>query len=187
MYWLVLCSLSPSHCLLFCSRPSDQHSAFCCIDWFHRTFFLTTVTSSPPLKRIMRNKRYFVDHRFAEVFVDNLYECRKKYRFLLLSFVLMPDHFHGLIIPGKDYTISGVMQKIKSLYVKRLREEVSWVGTFWQKSFYDFVVFRQEKLLEKIRYILQNPVRSGMVERAEDYGFSTANKRFANDMDKLVY
>ena len=142
-------------------------------------YFVTTKT--------MRNKPYFVDHRFAEVFIENLYDCRKKYRFLLLSFVLMPDHFHGLIIPGRDYNISGVMQKIKSLYVKRLREEVNWAGTFWQKSFYDFVVFRQEKLLEKISYILQNPVRSGMVEHAEDYGFSTANKRFANDIHKFFY
>lgn len=142
-------------------------------------YFVTTKT--------MENKPYFVDHRFAEVFVENLYDCRKKYRFLLLAFVLMPDHFRGLIVPGRGYSISGVMQKIKSLFVKRLREEVSWTGSFWQKSFYDFVIFRHEKLLEKISYILQNPVRSGMVECAEDYSFSTANKRFANDIDKFFY
>jgi len=142
-------------------------------------YFVTTKT--------MKNKPYFVDDRFAEVFVENLYDCRKKYGFLLLAFVLMPDHFHGLIIPGRDYNISGVMQKIKSLFVKRLREEVNWAGTFWQKSFYDFIVFRHEKLLEKISYILQNPVRSGMVEYAKDYGFSTANKRFENDIDKLFH
>jgi hypothetical protein len=69
--------------------------------------------------------------------------------------------------------------------VKRLREEVNWAGTFWQKRFYDFVVFSHEKLLEKISYILQNPVRSGMVQCAEHYGFSTANKRFANDIGKF--
>jgi len=127
------------------------------------SYFVTTKT--------IRNKPYFRDHHLAELFVENLYSCREKYKFLLLAFVLMPEHFHALIAPQTGYTISGVMQKIKSLFVKRLREEMNWSGTFWQKSFYDFVIYREEKLLEKIDYTLQNPVRKGIVENPEDYIF----------------
>ena len=141
-------------------------------------YFVTTKT--------IRNKSYFTDHHLAELFVENLYYCREKYRFLLLSFVLMPEHFHALIAPEKGYTISGVMQKIKSLFVKRLRQEMNWSGTFWQKSFYDFVIYREEKLLEKINYILQNPVRKGIVENPEDYRFSSANNKFENDIDEFL-
>jgi putative transposase len=141
-------------------------------------YFVTTKT--------IRNKPYFTDHHLAELFVGNLYSCREKYRFLLFSFVLMPDHFHALITPEKGYTISGVIQKIKSLFVKKLREEMNWSGTFWQKSFYDFVIYREEKLLEKMNYILQNPVRKGIVETPEDYRFSTANNKFENDKDKFL-
>lgn len=141
-------------------------------------YFVTTKT--------IRNKPYFRDHHLAELFVENLYSCREKYKFLLLAFVLMPEHFHALIAPQTGYTISGVMQKIKSLFVKRLREEMNWSGTFWQKSFYDFVIYREEKLLEKINYTLQNPVRKGIVENPEDYRFSTANNKFESDIDKFL-
>jgi hypothetical protein len=63
---------------------------------------------------------------------------------------------------------------------------MNWSGTFWQKSFYDFVIYREEKLLEKMNYILQNPVRKGIVETPEDYRFSTANNKFENDKDKFL-
>ncbi len=143
----------------------------------NHAFFVTS--------KIKGNQPYLLDHHLAELFIETLYVCRKRYGFLLLSFVVMPEHFHALIIPQKGYTISGVMQKIKSLFVKKMREELNWEGNFWQKSFYDFVVYTDKKLIEKINYILQNPVRRGLVQKVEDYPFSTANKRFENDIERF--
>ncbi|MEW6376823.1 MAG: transposase [Thermodesulfobacteriota bacterium] len=143
----------------------------------NQAFFVTS--------KIKDNQPYFLDHHLAELFIETLYLCRKKYEFLLLSFVVMPEHFHAIIIPQKGYMISSVMRKIKSLFVKKMREELGWEGTFWQKSFYDFVVYTDKKLIEKFNYILQNPVRRGLVQKVEDYHFSTANKRFENDIEKF--
>jgi putative transposase len=67
------------------------------------------------------NKPIFLNYVYAELFIQNLFECRNRYGFLLLGFVLMPDHFHALLMPKKDFNISPVVQKIKSLFAYKLR------------------------------------------------------------------
>lgn len=61
----------------------------------------------------------------------------------------MPDHFHALIMPRQGHAISAVAQKIKSLFAYRLRA-TGMTGSIWQKSFYDFVVYSEGKLREKV-------------------------------------
>ena len=102
----------------------------------NHVYFVTSKT--------LNNKPIFLDHAHAELFINNLLSCRRRYGFLLLGFVLMPDHFHALIMPKTGFTISSVMQKIKSLFAYRLRK-LGVKGTIWQKSFYDFGIYSQEK------------------------------------------
>ena len=45
---------------------------------------------------------------------------------------------------------------------------------FWQSRYYDFNVFREQKLVEKLDYMHQNPVQRGLVTRAEDWKWSSA-------------
>ncbi|MFQ5787730.1 MAG: transposase [Thermodesulfobacteriota bacterium] len=120
------------------------------------------------------NKPLFLNYKYAELFMRNLFDCRNRYDFLLLGFVLMPDHFHALIMPKKNFNISSVVQKIKSLFAYRLRG-LGLKGAVWQKSFYDFIVYSEKKCIEKIDYIHANPVRKGIVEDPKDYQFSSLN------------
>ena len=115
----------------------------------------------------------FSNKNVAQLFVSTLLNCRKRYKFLLFGFVVMPDHFHALIQPDKDYSISQVMQKIKSLFAYEYRKVSKTNGSIWQKSFYDFVLNSGKKLIEKINYVHYNPVRKGMVSSPEEYPFSS--------------
>ncbi len=92
----------------------------------------------------------------------------------------MPDHFHVLIMPKQEYKISSVVQKIKSLFAYKMRD-VGVKGSVWQKSFYDFVVYSEEKLGEKLNYIHANPVRKGIVKDLREYQFSSIN--YSEKMD----
>ncbi|MDA2920935.1 transposase [Desulfobacterota bacterium AH_259_B03_O07] len=80
------------------------------------------------------NKPLFLNYKYAELIMQNLFDCRNRYDFLLLGFVLMPNHFHALIMPKKNFNISSVVQKIKSLFAYRLRG-LGLKGAVWQKSF----------------------------------------------------
>jgi putative transposase len=84
----------------------------------------------------------------------------------------MPDHFHALIVPKQGYKIESVVQKIKSIFAYRIRD-LGIKGSVWQKSFYDFVVYSEEKCREKLNYMHTNPVRKGMADDPTDYRFSS--------------
>jgi putative transposase len=56
----------------------------------------------------------------AGFLVDVLEDCRRRYRFLLLAFIVMPDHLHAIIVPGPGNTISTVMRYVKGTYARRL-------------------------------------------------------------------
>jgi putative transposase len=135
-------------------------------------YFVTSKTKN--------NKPIFLNPANAELFMQTLFDCRKRYGFLLLGFVIMPDHFHVLIMPKQEYKISSVVQKIKSLFAYKMRD-VGVKGSVWQKSFYDFVVYSEEKLGEKLNYIHANPVRKGIVKDLREYQFSSIN--YSEKMD----
>jgi hypothetical protein len=46
-------------------------------------------------------------------------------------------------------------------------------GSFWQARYYDFNVWSEKKRIEKLRYIHRNPVRRGLVEKPEDWKWSS--------------
>lgn len=132
------------------------------------------------------NTPIFSDKKTAELFISVLFDCRKKYKFLLLGFVVMPDHFHALILPDKDYSISQVMQKIKGLFAYKYREQSKISGSIWQKSFYDFVLNSKEKLIEKLNYIHNNPVRKNIASSPGDYPYSSYKILSKLDLDQVL-
>ena len=129
-------------------------------------YFVTSKTKN--------NEPLFLDPTNTELFIQTLFDCRNRYGFLLLGFVVMPDHFHALIMPKQRYKIESVVQKIKGLFAYRMRD-LGVRGSVWQKSFYDFVVYSEEKFREKLNYIHANPVRKGLVKDPRDYRFSSIN------------
>jgi len=75
----------------------------------------------------------------------------------------MPDHLHGLFsFPAGAMT--SRMAAFKSWTAKR-------TGVCWQRDFFDHRIRSWEDGIEKLGYIMQNPVRAGLVTRAEDWPF----------------
>jgi REP-associated tyrosine transposase len=117
--------------------------------------------------------------RMAQLFIDVLCHYREQKKYLLHDFVVMPNHFHLLITPGE--TLERAMQLVKGAFSFRAKKELRVGGEIWQTSFYDRRV-RDITEYEKMKiYIHQNPVQAGLVERAEDYPYSSANAKFQLD------
>jgi putative transposase len=82
----------------------------------------------------------------------------------------MPNHLHWLLhIKG---SLSEQVQRFKS-YSTRLAWQEGLEGTLWQRSFYDHLVRSPSALHSIAEYILDNPVRAGLVERSERWPFVT--------------
>jgi len=80
----------------------------------------------------------------------------------------MPEHVHLLVNePGKG-SLARAIQALKLSVAVRRRER-----PFWQARYYDFNVWTEKKRVEKLRYLHRNPVERGLVERPEDWPWSS--------------
>ena len=76
----------------------------------------------------------------------------------------MPDHVHALVAFPKVESLLSVVRVWKGYQAKRL-------GIEWQVGFFDHRIRSNESASEKRAYILMNPVRAGLVARAEDWPY----------------
>ena len=99
--------------------------------------------------------------RRRDLFLQILEEVRQRYRFVVVGYVVMPDHIHLLISEPERGTQSTVMQVLKQRFARQvLHEEQVHV---WQRRFYDFNVWSERKRVEKLQYMHRNPVKQGLV------------------------
>jgi putative transposase len=124
--------------------------------------------------------------RRRDLFLRILEEVRRRYRFVVVGYVVMPEHIHLLISEPERGDPSKVMQVLKQRVARRLlkrsRQQAGQeelfpshlpLDHFWQRRFYDFNLFSQRKLVEKLRYMHRNPVRRGLVGAPELWAWSS--------------
>jgi len=116
----------------------------------------------------LKQERRFLTEREAEIAVNTILDSSTRKEMTLYAYVIMPNHMHILIKPI-ICGISKAMQLIKGRSSRQVNE-----GNFWQKGFFDFGILTEEKFREKFNYIHFNPVKWGLVEKAEDYKYSSA-------------
>ena len=107
----------------------------------------------------------FDDDRFAGEISDLFLQGEKIYKYNLFSFVIMPDHFHFLLKTAESNDLSKIMQKIKSIFYKNIREKYLFKDKIWQKSFDFRIKDNKELFMESIAYIKNNPIKWQLPEK----------------------
>jgi len=82
--------------------------------------------------------------------------------------VVLPDHVHLLVKPQPGFTLSRVMKGIKGACARRLNQLRNAKGRVWQEESWDRIIRDVAEFEEKLQYMYENPVRRGLVQRAED-------------------
>src|SRR4030065_1069716 len=127
-------------------------------------YVVTTVT--------LNREPIFKESKAADIVLEAILFGREQQWYYLLSFVIMPDHMHLIIIPrGKN--ISECMKSIKGFSARKINSLLRRNGSIWQSGYYDYVLDSEEKVLTRMRYIEENPVRKGFFLHLEDYGYSS--------------
>ena len=122
--------------------------------------------------------------RARNCFVRILGQVRCKKNFLLLGFVVMPEHVHLLLSEPIGGSPSEVLQVLKQRVSRALRkrprkppasqlslkfaEHRQVEKHFWQRRFYDFNIWSSKKLREKLEYMHANPVKRRLVLHPKD-------------------
>ena len=127
--------------------------------------------------------------RHRDLFVQVLEQVRQRYQFVVVGYVVMPEHFHLLISEPERANPSVVIQSLKLGVARRIlsahrrcekrkaAQEGLWLNPvpqhIWQARFYDYNVWTRHKRVEKLRYIHRNPVRRGLVETPDQWRWSS--------------
>ncbi len=105
------------------------------------------------------------------VFEEKLETVRRRFEFVVAGYVLMPEHVHLLVGEPRVAALSEALKVLKQETSKKLK--VSGMAQFWQRRYYDFNVWTENKRVEKLRYIHRNPVRRGLAEKPEEWPWSS--------------
>ena len=104
-------------------------------------------------------------------FETSLERVRQCYGLCVYGYVVMPEHIHMLVNEPEQGPLSRVMQSLKQSVARTLALRAA--DPFWQARYYDFNVWSEHKVVEKLRYIHRNPVTRGLVARPEDWVWSS--------------
>jgi len=114
----------------------------------------------------------FSDEDCARAFSRALIDSRLWRRSRLLAWVLMPDHWHGLLVLGLGEDLAYRIGVMKANTARCVRMASPTVGRVWARSFHDHALRNDEQeLLNHARYVVLNPVRAGLVRRIGDYPY----------------
>jgi putative transposase len=123
-------------------------------------------------------KPYLSTPKACDIFVRTMDEVRNRHCFRLIAYVVMPEHVHLLMGEPETKTLSVALQSLKQKVAKQMLGMAHICSGderrhFWQRRFYDFNVWTESKLREKLDYIHGNPVRRGLVSHPADWPWSS--------------
>jgi putative transposase len=111
---------------------------------------------------------YLESSAMRDLFEDSLQKAHSSYRFDVVGYVVMPEHVHLLVGEPRRGLLAGALQGLKLSVARRARTR-----PFWLPRYYDFNVRTEGKRFEKLNYIHWNPMKRGLVDRLEDWRWSS--------------
>jgi len=105
----------------------------------------------------------------------------------VLGYCLMPNHFHLVLWPHEDGDLGRWMQWLMTSHVRRYHRHFGGSGHVWQGRFKAFPIQQDEHLLTVLRYAERNPLRAGLVERAEAWQWSSLRERLSCEPSEILH
>jgi putative transposase len=134
-------------------------------------YFVTTCTQS--------RRAVLARPEIAEILIDEWRAARDRHGWAVGRYVIMPDHVHFFCRPEyESKTLSQFMRAWKSWSsrsahnILRPQPATAAPTPFWQREFFDHMLRSSESYSEKWNYVFENPVRAGLVTRADDWAYA---------------
>lgn len=144
----------------------------------HRTapgtsYFVTT--------KCWQSRAVFQVPENAEVLIEALFHYRDRNSYLLHEFVVMPEHLHLMLTPSPTTSLEKVVQFIKGGSSYRIRKARNQKMEIWQVGFHDWTLRDAADWQTMREYIHTNPVRAKLVQKPEDWPYSSTTGKFTLD------
>jgi len=141
-------------------------------------YFVTSVT--------YLRRKIFLEPTNARFLLATISYHRFILEFKLFGYVIMPDHLHIIVSPSKKYPLSKIMNFIKGNFARKYNQIYRKTEEHvWQKRYYETVLKDKKDLLNRIKYVHNNPIRQKLVENIKDYEFSSYRQYFGETREKM--
>ena len=124
------------------------------------------------------NGRVEVFHKEEDyaAFLRLMDDACKRLPMRVLAYCLMPNHFHLALQPINEGDLSRWMQWLTTSHVRRYHRHYRTSGHVWQDRYKSFPIEADDHFYTALRYIERNPLRAGLVARAQDWTWSSLRR-----------
>ncbi len=112
---------------------------------------------------------------------------KKRYKFKLFCFCLMPNHIHLIIEVDNPKDLNKIMRGLNLSYTLYFNSKYKKVGHLWQDRFKSRIIERDAYLIECIGYIENNPIRAGLASSIDRYPWSSYSFKENTILDSLYH
>lgn len=128
----------------------------------------------------------FFDDEDRQTYLKLLAIYSKKYHLQIWAYCLMSNHIHLLAVPEEENSLARGIGLTNQVYTQYLNRKMNQTGRIWQNRFFSCVVENNQYLWAVARYIERNPLKVGLVEKAEAYCWSSAKAHMTGADDSLL-
>jgi putative transposase len=138
------------------------------------------------LNKAVANVDLFRSNRDQELFQKTLREARAKVPVDVLAYCVMSNHWHLVLKPAKDGELSAFMQWLTLAHAQRWRtsHETVGYGPLYRGRFKAFAIEEDRHLITVLRYVERNPLRAGIVSKAQDWRWSSLHARLSGTREE---
>jgi putative transposase len=120
-------------------------------------------------------------------FLAMMVQANERLPMRVTGYCLMPNHFHLILWPWGDGDLSRWMQWLLTSHVRRYHRHYKGSGHVWQGRFKAFPIEQDDHYLTVLRYVERNPLRANLVERAQDWRWSSVSRYREASADGLLH
>jgi putative transposase len=132
-----------------------------------------------------RGEDVFFDAEDRAIYLAWLGEYAAKFKVEVVAYCLMTNHIHLILIPTTEDGLQKLLKPLHMRYAQRLNRLRGQQGHVWQGRYFSSVL-DNDYFRAALRYIERNPVRAGMVKKAENYEWSSAAGHCALAKDNFL-
>lgn len=137
------------------------------------------------VQRGNRRQTVFFSDRDKNAYIQCLLESTVRFGIDIWAYCLMDNHVHLIAVPKHIDSLARGMGEAQRKYTRMIHFREGWRGYLWQGRFLSNPLDRMH-LYAAVRYVEQNPVRAGLVTRAEEYPWSSAKAHVNKKKDLLL-
>ncbi len=140
------------------------------------------------LNRAAKRSQIFFGPDDYGLFIALLFDAARRLGMRVLAYCVMPNHWHLVLWPAEDDSLAGFLHRLTVTHARTFRSLTGTVGEghVYQGPYRRFPVETESYYYNVMRYVEANALRAGMVERAQDWKWSSASERAAGELSVVA-